>query len=176
MQKTTEEYQKDLLWQTALETFYRVAYAESLMTSVLQIWRPVDGFIKSIVTITTIGSVMIGWMLWGTPTGKLTWLIIAGSAAFLALSHIILKISDRIADLSHNAQYFKSLRLNLERFIYDMEVNPDFPLEPFKTTFEQYREWLLVGSQMLKEDFLLTRRRRQQVQEKLNQQMGDIIV
>ncbi len=57
-----------------------------------------------------------------------------------------------------------------------MEVNPDFPLEPFKITFEQYREWLLVGSQMLKEDFLFTRRRRQQVQEKLNQQMGDMIV
>ena len=176
MQKTAEEYQKDLLWQTALETFYRVAYAESLMTSVLQIWRPIDGFIKSVVTITTIGSVMIGWMLWGTATGKLAWLIIAGCAAFLALLHIILKISDRVTDLSHNAQYFKSLRLNLERFIYDMEVNPDFPLEPFKITFEQYREWLLVGSQMLKEDFLFTRRRRQQVQEKLNQQMGDMIL
>ena len=175
MQKTAEEYQKDLLWQTALETFYRVAYAESLMTSVLQIWRPIDGLIKSIVTITTIASVMVGWMTWGTPAGKLTWLIIAGSAAALALLHIILKISDRVTDLSHNAQYFKSLRLNLERFIYDMEVNPDFPLEPFKTTFEQYREWLLVGSQMLKDDFLLTRRRRQQVQEKLNQQMGDMI-
>lgn len=176
MQKTAEEYQKDLLWQTALETFYRVAYAESLMTSVLQVWRPIDGFIKSTVAITTTGSVMIGWMLWGTPTGKITWLIIAGCAAFLALLHIILKISDRVTDLSHNAQYFKSLRLNLERFIYDMEVNPDFPLEQFKTTFEQYREWLLVGSQMLKEDFLLTRRRRQRVQEKLNQQMGDMIV
>ena len=176
MQKTAEEYQKDLLWQTALETFYRVAYAESLMTSVLQVWRPIDGLIKSIVTITTIASVMVGWMLWGTSTGKLGWLMIAGCAAFLALLHIILKISERVADLSHNAQYFKSLRLNLERFVYEMEVNPDFPLEQFKTTFEQYREWLLVGSQMLKEDFLLTRRRRQKVQEKLNQQMGDMIV
>ena len=176
MQKTAEEYQKDLLWQTALETFYRVAYAESLMTSVLQVWKPIDGLIKSIVTITTIASVMVGWMLWGTPTGKLAWLIIAGCAALLALLHIILKISDRVADLSHNAQYFKSLRLNLERFVYEMEVNPDFPLEQFKTTFEQYREWLLVGSQMLKEDFLFTNRRRQKVQNKLNQQMGDMIV
>ena len=176
MQKTAEEYQKDLLWQTALETFYRVAYAESLMTSVLQVWKPIDGLIKSIVTITTIASVMVGWMLWGTPTGKLGWLIIAGCAAFLALLHVILKISDRVADLSHNAQYFKSLRLNLERFVYEMEANPDFPLEQFKTTFEQYREWLLVGSQMLKEDFLFTNRRRQKVQNKLNQQMGDMIV
>ena len=176
MQKTAEEYQKDLLWQTALETFYRVAYAESLMTSVLQVWKPIDGLIKSIVTITTIASVMVGWMLWGTPTGKLGWLIVAGCAAFLALLHIILKISDRVADLSHNAQYFKSLRLNLERFVYEMEANPDFPLEQFKITFEQYREWLLVGSQMLKEDFLFTNRRRQKVQNKLNQQMGDMIV
>ena len=176
MQKTAEEYQKDLLWQTALETFYRVAYAESLMTSVLQVWKPIDGLIKSIVTITTIASVMVGWMLWGAPTGKLGWLIVAGCAAFLALLHIILKISDRVADLSHNAQYFKSLRLNLERFVYEMEANPDFPLEQFKTTFEQYREWLLIGSQMLKEDFLFTNRRRQKVQNKLNQQMGDMIV
>ena len=176
MDRTAEDYQKDLLWQTALETFYRVAYTESLMTSVLQKWKPVDGAIKSILTIATIASVMVGWMTWGTPAGKLTWLIIAGSAASLALLHIILKISDRVADLSHNAQYFKSLRLNLERFIYEMEANPNFPLEQFKNTFEQYREWLLVGSQMLKEDFLLTRRRRQKIQEKLNQQMGDMIV
>lgn len=176
MDKTTEEYQKDLLWQTALETFYRVAYAESLMTSVLQRWKPMDVFIKTIISIGTIASVMVGWLSWGTPTGKLIWLAIAGSTAFLALLHVILRISDRVSDLSHNVQYFKSLRLNLERFIYEMEANLDFPIVEFKTTFEQYREWLLVGSQMLKEDFLLTRRRRQKVQRKLNQQMGDMIV
>ena len=146
MDRTAADYQKDLLWQTALETFYRVAYTESLMTSALQMWRPIDGVVKSIVSIASIASVMVGWMAWGTPTGKVTWLLIAGSAAFLALLHVILKISDRV------------------------------PLEQFKSTFEQYREWLLVGSQMLKDDFLLTRRHRQKVQEKLNQQMGDMIV
>ena len=176
MDRSVEDYQKDLLWQTSLETFYRIAYAESVMSSVLQKWKPIDGVVKSIVTLTTIASVMVGWMLWGTPMGKIAWLAIAGSAAVLALLHVILKISDRIADLSHNAQYFKSLRLNLERFIYEMEVNPDFPLEPFKATFEQYREWLLVGSQMLKDDLLLTRRHRQKIQNKLNQQMGDMIL
>ena len=176
MDRSVEEYQKDLLWQTALETFYRVAYAESLMSSVLQKWRPVDGVVKTVVTIATIASVMVGWMAWGSPAQKTVWLAIAGGAALLALLHIILKISDRMADLSHNAQYFKSLRLNLERFIYEMEVNPDFPLEPFKDTFEQYREWYLVGSQMLKDDFLLTRRHRQKIQNQLNQQMGDMIL
>ena len=176
MDRSVEEYQKDLLWQTALETFYRVAYAESLMSSVLQKWRPVDGTIKTVVTIATIASVMVGWMSWGSPTGKVAWLTIAGGAALLGLLHVILKISDRMADLSHNAQYFKSLRLNLERFIYEMEVNPDFPLEPFKDTFEQYREWYLVGSQMLKDDFLLTHRHRQKIQNQLNQQMGDMIL
>jgi len=176
MDRSVEEYQKDLLWQTALETFYRVAYAESLMSSVLQKWKPVDGVIKTIVTVATIVSVMVGWMVWGSPAGKVVWLTVAGGAALLALLHIILKISDRMADLSHNAQYFKSLRLNLERFIYEMEVNPDFSLESFKATFEQYREWYLVGSQMLKDDFLLTHRRRQKIQSKLNQQMGDMIL
>ena len=176
MDRSVEEYQKDLLWQTSLETFYRVAYAESLMSSALQKWKPVDSVVKSLVTVTTIASVMVGWMLWGSPAGKVTWLVIAGCAALLGLLHVIFKISDRIADLSHNAQYFKSLRLNLERLIYEMEVNPKFSLESFKDTFEQYREWLLVGSQMLKEDFLLTHRHRQKIQNKLNQQMGDMIL
>ena len=176
MDRSVEEYQKDLLWQTSLETFYRVAYAESLMSSALQKWKPIDSVVKSLVTVTTIASVMVGWMSWGSSAGKVTWLVIAGCAALLGLLHVIFKISDRIADLSHNAQYFKSLRLNLERFIYEMEVNPDFSLESFKDTFEQYREWLLVGSQMLKEDFLLTHRHRQKIQNKLNQQMGDMIL
>ena len=176
MDRSVEEYQKDLLWQTSLETFYRVAYAESLMSSALQKWKPIDSVVKSLVTVTTIASVMVGWMSWGSSAGKVAWLVIAGCAALLGLLHVIFKISDRIADLSHNAQYFKSLRLNLERFIYEMEVNPDFSLESFKDTFEQYREWLLVGSQMLKEDFLLTHRHRQKIQNKLNQQMGDMIL
>ncbi len=176
MDRSVEEYQKDLLWQTALETFYRVAYAESLMSSVLQKWKSVDGVIKTIVTVTTIASFMVGWMVWGAPAGKVIWLAVAGGAALLALLHVILKISDRMADLSHNSQYFKSLRLNLERFIYEMEVNPDFSLESFKATFERYREWYLVGSQMLKEDSLLTHRRRRKIQSKLNQQMGDMIL
>lgn len=176
MDRSVEEYQKDLLWQTSLETFYRVAYVESLMSSVLQKWKPIDGIFKYFLTITAVSSVMVGWMFWETPEGKLKWLIIAGSTAFLCLLHVILRISDRMADLSHNAQYFKSLRLNFERFIYEMEVNPDFPLEPFKNTFEQYREWLLVGSQMLRDDFLLTNRHRRKVQNKLNKQMGDMIL
>ncbi len=192
MDKNVEEYQKELLWRTAAETFYRVAYAESLLTSVVQAWRPVDGFIKSMVTLTTIASVILGWAAWDVPIGeiaglntaspynlnieKLIWLAVAGTAAFLALLHVILKISDRLTDLSHNLQYFKSLRLNLERFIYEMEIDPDFSLEQFKTTFELYREWLLVGSQMLKDDILLTRKRRTKVQKKLNQQMGDMIL
>ena len=176
MDRSVEEYQKDLLWQTSLETFYRVAYIESLMSSVLQKWKPIDGIIKCFMMATTVASVMLGWMLWGTPEGRLKWLIVAGAAAFLGLLHVILRIADRMVDLSHNAQYFKSLRLNFERFIYEMEVNPDFPLEPFKATFEQYREWLLVGSQMLRGDLLLTRRHRRKIQNKLNQQMGDMIL
>ena len=47
MDRTAEDYQKDLLWQTALETFYRVAYTETLMTSVLQKWKPIDGIVKT---------------------------------------------------------------------------------------------------------------------------------
>ena len=165
MDRTAADYQKDLLWQTALETFYRVAYTESLMTSALQKWRPVDGVVKSTVTITTIASVMVGWMAWGTPAGKVTWLLIAGCAAFLALLHVILKISDRVTDLSHNAQYFKSLRLNLERFIYEMEANPDFPLEQFKRHLNSTENGYWWVRKMLKDDFLLTRRHRQKVQE-----------
>lgn len=184
MDETIEEYQKELLWRTAAETFYRVAYAEGLIASVIRSWRPVDSFIKSMVTLTTIASVMLGWAVWGTPVeetagsdlGKMIWLGVAGTAAFLSLLHVILKISDRMEVLSHNAQYFKSLRLNLERFIYEMEIDPDFPIEQFKSTFELYREWLLVGSQMLRDDLLLTRRRRMKVQRKLDQQMGDMIL
>ncbi|MDE0423733.1 hypothetical protein F4Y59_11150 [Candidatus Poribacteria bacterium] len=44
------------------------------------------------------------------------------------------------------------------------------------TAFEQYREWYLIGSQMLKDDVLLTRRHRQKIQNQLNQQMGDMIL
>ena len=73
------------------------------------------------------------------------------------------------------AQYLKGLRINLETFRYKMEVDPNFAIEEFNDEFFRYRDQYSEGSQRLKNDILLTKRRRTKVQEELNVELRDLI-
>ena len=84
------------------------------------------------------------------------------------------KSSYRLKDLISDVQYLKGLRINLETFRYKMEVDPNFAIEEFKEEFLGYRDQYSDGSKRLKNDILLTKRRKTKVQEELNAELQDL--
>ncbi len=169
------DYQRDQLWRVSVETFYRVYYAESLANSLVKSWQRWDEIAKFVIAITATTSAVSGWTLWNLPQFKITWSIIAGSGAVFAILHTNLKVPDRLKDLISVAQYLKGLRINLETFRYKMEIDPNFVIEEFNDEFFRYRDQYSEGSQRLKNDILLTKRRRTKVQEELNVELRDLI-
>ncbi len=170
-----DDYQRDQLWRVSVETFYRVYYAESLANSLIKLWQRWDEIAKFVIAITATTSAVSGWTLWNLPQFKIIWSIIAGSGAVFAILHTNLKVPDRLKDLISVSQYLKGLRINLETFRYKMEVNPKFAIEEFNDEFLGYRDQYSEGSKRLKNDILLTKRRRMKVQEELNIELRDLI-
>ena len=170
-----DDYQRDQLWRVSFETFYRVYYAESLTNSLIKLWQRWDEVAKFLIAITATTSVISGWALWNQPGLKIVWSIIAGLGAIFAILHTNLKVPDRLTDLINAVQYLKGLRINLETFRYKMEVDPNFPIEQFNNEFLGYREQYSEGLKRLKNDILLTKRRRTKVQEELNIELRDLI-
>ena len=64
---------------------------------------------------------------------------------------------------------------SLPKFRYKMEVDPNFAIEEFNDEFFRYRDQYSEGSKRLKNDILLTKRRRTKVQEELNVELRDLI-
>ena len=62
----------------------------------------------------------------------------------------------------------------METLIYKMEVDPNFEIEEFKAEFLGYRDQYSDGSKRLKNDILLTKRRKTKVQEELNAELQDL--
>ena len=170
-----DDYQRDQLWRGSVETFYKVYYAESLTNSLIKSWQRWDEIAKFVIAITATTSAVSGWTLWNLPQFKIIWSIIAGSGAVFAILHTTLKVPDRLRDLIGVTQYLKGLRINLETFRYKMEVDPNFEIEEFKEEFFRYRDQYSEGSKRLKNDILLTKRRRTKVQEELNVELRDLI-
>ena len=170
-----DDYQRDQLWRVSVETFYRVYYAESLANSLVKSWQRWDEIAKFVIAITATTSAVSGWTLWNLPQFKIIWSIIAGSGAIFAILHTNLKVPDRLKDLISVAQYLKGLRINLETFRYKMEVDPNFAIEEFNDEFFRYRDQYSEGFKLLKDDILLTKKRRIKVQEELDAELQDLI-
>lgn len=169
-----EDYQRDQLWRVSFETFYRVYYAESLTNSLINSWQRWDEVAKFVIAITATTSAVSGWALWNLPQFKIVWSIIAGLGAIFAILHTNLKVSDRLKDLIGVTQYLKGLCINLETFRYKMELDPNFPIDEFNNEFLGYRDQYSEGSKRLKNDILLTKRRRTKVQGELNAELQDL--
>jgi hypothetical protein len=135
-----EAENKESLRQCALET-YRQAYLNELEAAVLiGRWQAVDEITKVLAALTSSGSAVAGWLLWKQDESwKRSWAVMAGAASVLSIAHVALKVSDRVKDWSDTKGHFVRLRTELETFLYQMKVNPAFPLDAFVSRFEALR-------------------------------------
>lgn len=159
---------RDILWDDAYYLHYEVRYEEMLISNLLSIWTRIDAATKVLVALTTSGSAVAGWTLWDKEGYRVTWAVLAGTGAILAIVSSSLGVQGRLKEHATARQKFVSLRSKVELLRHDMALDPSFDIsksdEVYKTLKKEYSE-AINGEQY---DILITPWLEERVQTRLN--------
>ncbi|MBL1263624.1 hypothetical protein [Candidatus Methylomicrobium oryzae] len=166
---------RDQLWIAVYETYYQSYYQEILSDALLTRWQRFDDLTKLIVALTASSSAVAGLVAYFSTNNNLniTWLwpVLSGIAALFAICHKEMAVQYRLRDHSDNMKAFSSLRLDLETFRSLIQIEPEFPIDEFKKTFEEFRKRYSEEYRRLRIDSFLTDGLRETCQAELNRRI-----
>ena len=168
--------QREQLWEAVYDTYYEAYFQELFADDLVTIWRKIDEITKVCVAITATSSVVSGWVLWQTPTGYITWVVIAGIVAVLSIVHATLGVPAKLKDWGEVKQIYTALRVDLETLRHQMKIDTEFQLDEFKQKFINYRDRYRDGMQRIQNDMFRTLRRANKIQSSLNERLADLII
>jgi hypothetical protein len=175
-QPSDQQWERDQLWTVSFGTYYHAHYQELLASRIIDRWQKVDEITKVVVALTATGSAVAGWALWNEPTFKTIWLILAGIASVLSIIHTTLDIPGRLKEHGEIKRRSASLRVDLETFRQQMQIDWNFPVKEFKEKYEEYRRrYSSEVVQLLRNDVIITQRLARRVQADLNTLIKDQI-
>jgi hypothetical protein len=113
---------KGELWLTTYDAVLYDVWMEELVNAwLLRFWSRINTGVSLLVAVTSTGSAVAVWPLWGQPQYKLVWGIVAGCAALSSIVLTALKVPDRIKSLGEFHSQFLRLRLSVEAFSQDID-------------------------------------------------------
>ncbi|WP_417764945.1 hypothetical protein [Shewanella chilikensis] len=171
------EQERDQLWNVSFETYYDSYFEEMVADKLLYRWCLLDDVTKWLVAITASGSAVSGWALWGEVNGgfKISWAVIAGAAALLAITHNALGVQQRIKNWEDGKKAFVILRLDLETLRQDMATFPEFDVESYSTKYALLRAKYSELMSRISPDTLRTKRLELKIQDSLNEVLSNQI-
>lgn len=122
---------RDAIWDDVWELRYDSVYHSTLAELVARRWGLFDQIAKVIIAIVVSGSAVSGWALWSTDGGRVTWSIIAGIAALLAIAHTSIGVSTRIRGWEETKRDFSKLKHDLDDLLLKIKANPQFDIDRF---------------------------------------------
>ena len=163
---------KDRLWNESYETFYQCYFEELLAGALLSRWSLFDAGVRTLVALTSSGSVVAGWSLWQSEDLRWIWFTIAGVSAVLATVHTTLNIPDLTKTLGERRTTYCRLRTYLESFRLKLSMNPEFEFDPAVYEYSKLRAE--YGSLLEKTEGVLlqTRDLELRIQDELNVRLG----
>jgi hypothetical protein len=150
--------QRDTLWDISFDTYYDSYHEELLANKLLYRWQLFDQICKVITAVTASGSAIAGWALWSRPGWEYVWLTVAGAGALFSILHAALGVSSYLKEWTDVKIVFLRLRTDLETFRIRMRLDPKFTIDDYTKEYEQYRKRYAEGLNIVKVDFLRTRR------------------
>lgn len=164
---------RDKLWEATYKTYFESFNMEIAAQNLIDRWQIVDELTKVLVALTASGSAVSGWTMWNNPKLKIIWLIVAGFGAVLAILHSALSVPSRLKHWGEVKQLLAVLRIDLETFMYQMTIYPEFSVDEFTREFTIYRKRYAEGIQKQMNDILWTRRLERKSLDTLNQRLKD---
>lgn len=166
---------RDTLWQKSFATYYDCYYEEMISERLVYRWGLLDDVTKVLVALTASGSAVSGWALWNTPDFKFIWILLAGLGAFLSIVHASLNVQSRVKEWENLKKDFTGLRVKLETFRHQMEINPDYELNVFMKSYEDYRNKYSDIMKRIGGDITRTSKFQEKAQDDLNLKLKDQI-
>lgn len=117
----------------------------------LQGWQIFDDITRVLVAVTGTGSAASLWSF--QQLHKLSAVLI-GTAAGLSAVQAALRASDQIKDWSDLKGHFVRLRIDLETFLHEMEIRPDFQVVDFEQRLTTYERRYADGEVLWRTDVL----------------------
>jgi hypothetical protein len=166
---------RDKLWDATFVTYYDSYFEEMCAGALIHRWLTVDTISRFLVAATTSGSAIAGWALWSGDVGRYVWAIIAGIAALLSIASASLRVESLLQQYNEVVQTFTALRVRLETFRQQLDLDPDFSVEDMTAQYLQFREDYAKALQTKPNDLINTNRFATSIQDKLNARLGDQI-
>lgn len=166
---------RDKLWDKSFETYYDCYFEEMAAENLVRKWLLLDDVTKVLVAITASGSAVSGWALWNNDEFKLVWIILAGLGAFLSILHASLNVQSRVKEWEELKKLFTVLRIKIETFRHNMEMDPDFCIEAFTNDYDKHRATYSTLMERLRGDIARTKRFEENIQVKLDLKISDQI-
>ena len=167
---------RDRLWEKSFETYYDCYFEELAAENLVRRWLFLDDITKALVALTASGSAVSGWALWSNEEFKLIWVGLAGLGAFLSILHASLNVQSRVKEWEDLKKLFTSLRINIETFRHNIEIDPQFCIETFMGDYNFHRLEYSALMARLRGDIARTKRFEESMQDKLNIKISDQII
>jgi hypothetical protein len=162
------------IWNDLYETHYGAFYEELCAEHSLKIWKRYDALFKAFQIITASGSAVAGWSLWQKEEFRWVWALLAGFAVLLSIIHTVLGISEKVKEDAITYSKFKGIRVQCERLSSYMKIKAYERLSDYKRDYMDLRSEYDIASADKKPDYLLSKNTENNIQSRLNNQLGKI--
>jgi hypothetical protein len=162
-----DEYRRNQLWDATYYTYYYVYFEEVLSDTLVTLWSRIDDCTKVVFAVIYAAT---SWALWQQPHWKTVWAIVAGIGALIAILHMALGLTYRLRDLVRARDRLLRLRLEMQTFRMQMQLDPEFPVEKFEHELLEFRK-RYVDDCLKTTDLFETKKRREGVQTFLDSQI-----
>jgi hypothetical protein len=157
---------KEQLWLTTYDAVLYPVWMEELVNAwLLRFWSRINTAGSLLVIVTSTGSAVAVWPLWGQPQYKLAWGIIAACASLSSIFLTVVNVPERVKSQGKFHSDFLRLRLSVEAFSQDIDT---MELREAQMRFRELRE---EGHKLIASappDFALTRKKRETIQDELD--------
>jgi hypothetical protein len=165
-----QDEMRDRLWNEVWNLEYDSVYAHEVARFMVRRWMMLDLWSRLLAALFTSGSAIAGWTLWtATGMGKNSWMLLAGSAAVVAIVDGVLGSRQQIKRYSDLSGSFARLMHSLRAILADMRIDPSFDLNSIRPRHEELRSRYAELLETYPEDLFFSNKNATAIQQRINQ-------
>ncbi len=168
-------------WRPSFDTLYDTYFQELIASAVADRWQRIDLVTSILVAVTASSSAIAGWALWQREGWRTVWLLLAGVTTLLSIVHGTMTVPTRIKEQEELRQQFSKLRVDLETFRQELELNIANPDHTTAGSDQLYKDYLSLRNRYAeytaraRRDVANTEKHRGKIRLEVNERLKEAI-